>query len=93
MADAQQPNLGRPFCILNGHSVHVEEAKAQGNRVKEQTPNPVGRSIPNLRVSDSHYANLRSILQPERRIGGAASHQAPMFAALEDSHGTFTRLP
>ena len=29
MADAQQPDLGRPFCILNGHSVHVEEAKAQ----------------------------------------------------------------
>jgi len=29
VADAQQPDLGRPFCILNGHSVHVEEAKAQ----------------------------------------------------------------
>ena len=29
MADAQQPKLGRPFCILNGHSVRVEEAKAQ----------------------------------------------------------------
>jgi len=29
MADVQQPKLGRPFCILNGHSVRVEEAKAQ----------------------------------------------------------------
>ncbi len=29
MEDAQQPNLDRPFCILNGHSVRVEEAKAQ----------------------------------------------------------------
>ncbi len=28
MADAQHPELDRPFCILNGHSVRVEEAKA-----------------------------------------------------------------
>jgi diacylglycerol kinase family enzyme len=29
MADVQQPKWGRPFCILNGHSVRVEQAKAQ----------------------------------------------------------------
>ena len=29
MSDVEQPKLGCPFCILNGHSDRVEEAKAQ----------------------------------------------------------------
>ena len=29
MADVQPAKVGRPFCILNGHSVRVEEARAQ----------------------------------------------------------------
>ena len=29
MASAQRPSSPDPFCILNGHSVHVEEAKLQ----------------------------------------------------------------
>ena len=36
MADVQQQKLGRPFCILNGHSVHVEEAKAHIARIASE---------------------------------------------------------
>ena len=37
MANAQQPKSDGPFCILNGHSVHLEEAKAQIARAASES--------------------------------------------------------
>ena len=44
----------------------AERSAAQGNRVKEQTPNPVGRFIPNLRVSHTPPPNPPPFHTPNR---------------------------
>ena len=61
--------------------------------MKEQTPNPVRRPIPNLHVSDSHYANLRFVLQSWRRIGRAADDPTFIFDASENSMGPSPDCP